>query len=129
MTGFVRAPLPAALLALCATTAYAGAPKVLISAPISNDGGGVSCVITNAGTKTVTLAALETVGDSLGVSLLYPDPVVLEPGDYFGRASLESFGYCRFTIEGGSTKGLRAAACRWLEGVGPGDNLDCVEVR
>ena len=127
MTGFFRASLPAALLALSATAAHAGT-KVLISAPISNDAGGVSCTITNAGSKTVTLAVLETVGDSLGVSLLHPNPVVLDPGGYFGRANTESFGYCRFTIEG-STKGLRAAACRFEAGTGPGTNLDCVEAR
>jgi hypothetical protein len=127
MTRFLRASLPLVILTVSAT-AYAGAPKVLISAPISNDAGGVSCTITNAGSKTVTLAALETVGDLMGVALLHPDPVVLEPGDYFGRANGEVFGYCRFTIEG-STKGLRAAACRYEAGLGPGTNLDCVEAR
>jgi hypothetical protein len=55
-------------------------------------------------------------------------PVVLAAGDYFGRAGDESFGYCRFTLEG-STKGVRAAACRFEAGLGPGTNSDCVEAR
>jgi hypothetical protein len=126
MTGFLLASLPAALLAFSAAS-HAGT-KVLTSAPISNDAGGVSCVATNAGSKTVTVTTVETVGAALGPHLLEEDPIVLGPGDFFGRVSAETFGYCRFNIEG-STKGLRAAACRFEAGSGYGTNLDCVEAR
>jgi hypothetical protein len=122
-----RAFLAAVALCLAASPAHAGS-KVMVSAPISNDAGGISCAMTNAGKKAVTVSTIETVGDDLGVVVLNLEPIVLDPGGFVGITSGEGFGYCRFTVEG-NPKTLRAVACRFEAGTGPGTNADCVEAR
>lgn len=115
------------VLALALAGPAQSGPKVLVSAPISNDAGGISCVLTNAGKKDVTLLSMATVGQTLGEDTLESN-LILAPGDFVGRVNNETLGYCRFTISR-SPKTVRAAACRFEGGVTVGTNSDCVEAR
>lgn len=112
---------------LFAVTAQAGT-KTLVSAPVMHEPGGIACTIGNAGPKTVTL----TKGFLYGLvnqGSLFSEPFALEPGQFYTRFVPDTtVGFCTFTIEG-STKGVRAATCRWEgeEGAELGTSYDCVE--
>lgn len=101
-----------------------GGPAAEASRQIS---GGMSCVITNAGKKDVTVLSMVTIGQTLGEFLLDSN-LVLTPGSFVGRVNDETLGYCKFTIDR-SPKTVRAAACRFEPGSTVGTNLDCVEAR
>ena len=111
------------LLALAAPV-YGGS-KVLVSAPISNDAGGISCVLTNAGKKALTVVKIETVGVKLNDNVLVTN-ATLAPGDFIGQGDGETLGYCKFTIDGASET-VRAAACRVQPGTTVGTNSDCLD--
>jgi hypothetical protein len=101
--------------------------QVLVSPPISNDAGGISCVLTNAGTKPLTILKIETIGLTLNDNVLATDATIIA-GDFFGRGDSETLGYCKFTINK-APKTVRAAACRFQSGATVGTNTDCVEAR
>src|SRR5678815_2689033 len=98
--------LAIAVFAVATPAAHAGT-KVLMSAPIANSAGGIYCGITNAGTKPVTVSAMETYGGTRGTGSLLPEPVTIPPGGYIGKATGEVFGYCRFVVDK-NPKTLRA---------------------
>jgi hypothetical protein len=121
-----RIGLAVALFAIATPDAHA-ASKVLVSAPIANAAGGIYCGITNAGTKPLTVSAMETYGGTRGTSSLLPEPVTLPPGGYIGTASGEIFGYCRFVVDK-NPKTVRAVACKFELGKSPtGTTFECVE--
>jgi len=127
MMSLARTLLPLVALFVVATpVAYAG-NKVLVSAPIANAAGGIACLITNAGTKPVTISAMETYGGTRGTGSLLPEPVTIPPGGYIGKASGEIFGYCRFVVDK-NPKTLRAVACKFELGNSTiGTTFECVE--
>jgi len=116
------------VLAVATPAAHAG-PKVLVSAPVGNEAGGIACVITNAGPKAVTVSAMETYGLH-GTNPLLSEPLTIPPGAFVGKGSGETFGYCRFKVNQ-NPKTLRAAACRFQ--LQPGDKtgttFECLEAR
>ena len=115
-----------ALFAVATPAAHAGT-KVLVSAPIANAAGGIACLITNAGTKPVTVSAMETYGGTRGTGSLLPEPVTIPPGGYIGKATGEVFGYCRFVIDK-NPKTVRAVACKFELGKSTiGTTFECVE--
>jgi hypothetical protein len=121
-----RVGLAIALFAIVTPDAHA-ASKVLMSAPIANAAGGIYCGITNAGTKPVTVSAMETYGGTRGTGSLLPEPVTIPPGGYIGKASGEIFGYCRFVIDK-NPKTVRAVACKFELGKSTiGTTFECVE--
>ena len=117
--------LAIAVLAFATPAAHAGT-KVLVSAPIANAAGGIACLITNAGTKPVTVSAMETYGGTRGTASLLPEPVTIPPGGYIGKGSGEIFGYCRFVVDK-NPKTVRAAACKFVLDSAIGTTSDCVE--
>jgi hypothetical protein len=117
--------LAIAVFAVATPAAHAGA-KVLVSAPIANSAGGIYCGITNAGTKPVTVSAMETYGGTRGTRSLVAEPVTLPPGGYIGTASGEIFGYCRFVIDK-NPKTVRAVACKFALDSPTGSTFECVE--
>jgi hypothetical protein len=118
--------LAIAVLAVATPAAHAGT-KVLVSAPIANAAGGIACLITNAGTKPVTISAMETYGGTRGTASLLPEPVTIPPGGYIGKSSGEIFGYCRFVVDK-NPKTLRAVACKFELGNSTiGTTFECVE--
>ena len=127
MMSLARTLLPLVALFVVATpVAYAG-NKVLVSAPIANAAGGIACLITNAGTKPVTISAMETYGGTRGTGSLLPEPVTIPPGGYIGTSSGEIFGYCRFVVDK-NPKTLRAVACKFELGNSTiGTTFECVE--
>jgi hypothetical protein len=127
MMSLARTLLPLVALFVVATpVAYAG-NKVLVSAPIANAAGGIACLITNAGTKPVTISAMETYGGTRGTASLLPEPVTIPPGGYIGKSSGEIFGYCRFVVDK-NPKTLRAVACKFELGNSTiGTTFECVE--
>ena len=117
--------LAIAVFAVATPAAHAGT-KVLVSAPIANSAGGIYCGITNAGTKPVTVSAMETYGGTRGTGSLLPEPVTIPPGGYIGTSSGEIFGYCRFVIDK-NPKTVRAVACKFALDSPPGSTSECVE--
>jgi hypothetical protein len=117
--------LAVAILTVATPAAHAG-NKVLMSAPIANSAGGIYCGITNAGTKPVTVSAMETYGGTRGTGSLLPEPLTLPPGGYFGKATGEIFGYCRFVIDK-NPKTVRAVACKFALDSPTGSTFECVE--
>jgi len=112
------------LVLALAEPVYAGS-KVLVSAPVSNDAGGISCVLTNAGKKPLTVLKIETIGVKLNDNVIVTNATVI-PGGFIGQGDGETFGYCRFTIDG-APKTVRAASCRVQTGATVGTNFDCVD--
>ena len=117
--------LAIAVFTVATPAAHAGT-KVLVSAPIANSAGGIYCGITNAGTKPVTISAMETYGGTRGTASLLPEPVTIPPGGYIGKSSGEIFGYCRFVIDK-NPKTVRAVACKFALYSPPGSTSECVE--
>jgi len=117
--------LAIAVFAVATPAAHAGT-KVLVSAPIANSAGGIYCGITNAGTKPVTVSAMETYGGTRGTGSLLPEPVTIPPGGYIGTSSGEIFGYCRFVIDK-NPKTVRAVACKFALDSPTGSTFECVE--
>ena len=118
--------LAIAVFTVATPAAHAGT-KVLVSAPIANSAGGIYCGITNAGTKPVTVSAMETYGGTRGTASLLPEPVTIPPGGYIGKSSGEIFGYCRFVVDK-NPKTLRAVACKFELGNSTiGTTFECVE--
>jgi len=113
----------AAMLTVAVAGPAHAAAKVLVTAPISNDAGGISCVLTNAGKKSVTVT-IETIGVTLNDNVVVSN-AALGPGDFIGQGDGETFGYCKFTINA-APKTVRAAACRVQSGMTVGTNFDCV---
>lgn len=110
---------------LFAVTAQAGT-KTLISAPIQNEGGGVACMIGNAGPKAVTVTQISIAGVGANGDFL-AEPQTLPVGHaWMYRSTETTMGFCVFHVQG-STKGVRAATClNDEEGENFGTTHDCV---
>ena len=118
------APLFAA--PLFAVTAHAGT-KTLVSAPIMHETGGVACTISNGGPKPITVNQI-TLSGTVNQGQMLDEPFTLATGQFLGRfVDDTTFGFCSFDVVG-STKGVRAATCRWDgDPAGFGTSYDCVE--
>jgi hypothetical protein len=118
---------PFLLAPLFAVSAHAGS-KVLVSAPIANAAGGISCLISNGGSDSVTVTSVLIEGVS-GVSTMLNSPLVVAPTNNWMWSNRDTVGHCSITVKG-STRSARAVACRWEGEDGEiGTTSDCIEMR